>query len=68
MEIIGQSLLIVDRESLVEEIKEGVDKGGWNGDQAQVEDSLNEHCFVSFDDRLDDFAVEACDVDAQEGS
>ena len=64
MEVICQSLLVVDCESLVEEIKEGVDKGGWNGDQTQVKDSLNEHCFVPFDDRFNDFAIEACNVNA----
>lgn len=67
MEIIGQSLLIVDRKSLVEEIKEGVDKRGWDGDEAKVKDSLNEDCFIPFDDRFDDFAIEASDVDTQEG-
>lgn len=50
MEIVGQSLLIVNRQPLVEEIKEGVDKRGWDCDQAKIKDSLNEYCFVSFDD------------------
>ena len=68
MEIIGQSLFIVDRKPLVKEIKEGVDKGGWDCDQTKVKDSLNEYCFVSFDDRFDDFAIEACNIDTQEGS
>ena len=50
MEIVGQSLFEVDSQTLVEEIEEGVDEGGGDGDEPQVEDPLDEDCLVALDD------------------
>lgn len=62
----GEALLEVDGESLVEEVQEGVDEGGGNCYQTQVEDSLYHNGLVLLDDGLHNLAIEVSNVDAQE--
>lgn len=67
MEMLCESAFEVDGQAFVEEVEEGVDEGGGDGDEAEVEDPLDEDCLVALYDRFHDLSVEAGDVDAQEG-
>jgi hypothetical protein len=67
VEVLGESAFEVDGEAFVEEVEEGVDEGGGDGDEAEVEDPLDEDCLVALYDRFHDLSVEAGYVDAQEG-
>lgn len=57
VEVLREALLEVDGEAFVEEVQEGVDEGGGNGDETQVEDSLDKYCLVSLDNRFHYFTV-----------
>jgi hypothetical protein len=49
MEIVGESLFEVDCKSFVQEVEEGVNKRGRDGDKTEVEDSLDKDSLALFD-------------------
>ena len=50
VEVVGESFLEVNGQSLVQKVEEGVDKRGWDRNEPKVENSLNEDGFVLLND------------------
>jgi hypothetical protein len=50
MEVVGKSLFEANSKSFVQEIKERVDKRGWNSYKPKIKDPLDENRFVFLND------------------